>query len=219
MKIRFGTILVFTLFIFLFSGLLPLPGIERPIHRISTSKQVVALTFDDGPSSNTRRLLEILKQNHVKATFFVTGEHAIQYPDDLKMIYAGGHEIENHSYSHSHLLFHGYFFTRNELMKTDEIIRLFTGETPKFFRPPYGQYDLLTLKASADQKLIPVLWSTTAYDWKNPGPDKIEKNVLNGLRPGAIILFHDHDNDDQMLEVLPDVIAKIRSKGFSFAEL
>jgi len=155
--IRLVWVAFITFVLFFFSGIMPFPGILRPISSIQTSDRVVALTFDDGPSALTPELLEILKKNKIKATFFVTGEHALQSPDLIKKIHDEGHEIENHSYSHPHLLFHGYFFIRTQLMKTQEVIRLLTGETPRFFRPPYGQSDILVLEAASKEKLKPAL--------------------------------------------------------------
>ena len=93
-------------------------------HRVNTSKKVVALTFDDGPSSHTQEILDILRLHNVQATFFLLGKHAEQHPNLVRQIYEEGHDIGNHSFSHEPLIFKSLAFIREEINKTDQIIRL-----------------------------------------------------------------------------------------------
>jgi chitin deacetylase len=95
----------------------------RCIHRVHTSEKVIALTFDDGPSSQTKEILDVLRLNEVPATFFILGKNAEQFPDLVRQISEEGHDIGNHSYSHQPLIFQSLAFIQEEIEKTDQIIK------------------------------------------------------------------------------------------------
>lgn len=93
----------------------------RCIHRVHTSEKVIALTFDDGPSSHTKEILDVFRLNEVPATFFILGKNAEQFPDLVRQIYEEGHDIGNHSYSHQPLIFKSLAFIQEEIEKTDQM--------------------------------------------------------------------------------------------------
>ncbi len=181
-------------------------------------KKEVALTIDDGPSpKTTEKILKILKDNGIRATFFVIGKNAERFPELLKEIAAQGNEIGNHSYSHPNSLLLSPSKLRNELAKTDKIIRKITGKKPIFFRPPSGNFGYNLSFIAASLKYTMVLWWIDTYDWKEPGKEKVMKIIKNHLTNGAIILMH--ENHKTTIEALPEVIKYIKSKGYKFVTL
>ncbi len=188
------------------------------VWRGSINKKEVALTFDDGPSpKTTEKILKILRDNHIHATFFVIGKNAERFPKLLKEISDEGNEIGNHSYSHPNSLLLSPSKLRQELSKTDKIITKITGKKPKFFRPPSGSFGYNLSFIAASLKYTMVLWWIDTYDWKEPGKKKVMEIVKYHLTNGAIILMH--ENHKTTIEALPDVIKYIKSKGYKFVTL
>ncbi len=163
------------------------------VWRGSIHKKEVALTFDDGPSpKTTEKILKILEDNHIHATFFVIGKNAERFPKLLKKISDAGNEIGNHSYSHPNSLLLSPSKLRQELSKTDKIITKITGKKPKFFRPPSGSFGYNLSFIAASLKYTMVLWWIDTYDWKEPGKDKVMEIIKYHLTNGAIILMHEN---------------------------
>lgn len=184
---------------------------------IKTTRPVLALTFDDGPHPElTPKLLDILRQKGVRATFFVLGGNVAKYPEIARRIVAEGHEIANHSYSHPALPRLGAARLKDEVGGTCDIIQQVTGRRPASMRPPYG-----ALNASVEHALLRdyglniVLWSVDPLDWKRPGAAEVARRLVEGARPGAILLAHDiHPGT---IEAIPEVIAQLKSQGYTFA--
>lgn len=184
----------------------------------------IAFTFDDGPDPHyTPRLLDLLQQHGVKATFFVLGSKAEQYPELIKRMYKEGHQIGIHNYRHVANWMMTPMRVRNKQVdRTADIVERITGERPQYYRPPWGCVnlgDLLLLRKS--YRII--LWSVMAWDWK-PGGDagKLKRILMNNIKPGSIILLHDSgetlgaDNDapEYMLKALQDVLQEIKTLGY-----
>ena len=151
----------------------------------------VALTFDDGPASPfTEQILDILRNRQVTATFFVCGQNVERYPEILRRIYAEGHEIGNHAYSHPFFYFRSRAFMAAEIDRTQEAIEGITGQRPTLFRPPFGVRWRGIYAVLRERGLRLVTWSDTGYDWKY-GTEDIVHKTLEGLGPGSIILLHD----------------------------
>jgi peptidoglycan-N-acetylglucosamine deacetylase len=194
-------------------------------HGDGTEKKV-ALTFDDGPNEPyTSEILKILKDNHIRATFFLMGENVETFPEAARAIVAAGHTIGNHSYDHRNLLSRTNAQVRAEIAKTEKAIQDTTGVKTTLFRPPYGDKDTLTLQQTRNLGYVMVEWSVSAEDWRKPGPDKIVKNVMHHIQNGDIILLHDgdkwrHGSDrSQTVQALPILIAQIRQEGFEFVTI
>ena len=177
---------------------------------------VIALTFDDGPhAQNTPRLLDMLKQAGVKATFFVVGQNAAQYPDILKRIVAEGHEIANHSYTHPVLASLSEFSVNDQLDKTREAVFQATGVTMKLLRPPYGALsEPQRRKAYADFGYRTILWDVDPEDWKYRDAARVEKEIVGRTRAGSIILTHDIHKST--VDAMPSTIEALLAKGFKF---
>jgi peptidoglycan/xylan/chitin deacetylase (PgdA/CDA1 family) len=186
-------------------------------YMVDTKEKVVALTFDDGPDPlYTNKILEILKAENIKATFFILGKNAQLNPFILNNIVSEGHEIGNHGYSHD---YHANMFI-NELIETDEVIFEIAKLHPHYYRPPGGLVPKGFVQSVMKNGYIITLWSIDSKDWQNPGADKITRNVVKYIFPGAIILLHDGgDGREQTIKALPDIIQTLKKEGYHFITL
>jgi peptidoglycan-N-acetylglucosamine deacetylase len=183
----------------------------------------IALTFDDGPNEPyTSEILAVLRQERVRATFFMVGENVERYPDTAREIVREGHAIGNHSYSHSNLVFDTNKRVRSEILRTEDAIAAITGERPTLFRAPFGDKDFLTIHQARRLGYTMIQWSVTAQDWRRPGVERICRNVLRHAHPGGIVLMHDgdegrHGSDrSQTVAALPILIRELRAQGYEF---
>jgi|GEM_PF-229621 len=187
----------------------------------SGDKREVALTFDDAPDDVfTPMVLDVLKREGVKATFFCVGNRIEKHPDVMRRIVAEGHVVGNHSYSHANLPKLSDEKFREEIRKTDRLIRQFTGYTPSFVRAPYGNISEEQIKWLASQKRKIVGWNVDSLDWKSLSREEVATNILAHVKPGAIILQHSAGGTGEDLtgtvEALPEVIGKLRADGVEF---
>ncbi|MGB9680349.1 MAG: polysaccharide deacetylase family protein [Thermoanaerobacteraceae bacterium] len=177
--------------------------------------KVVALTFDDGPSYEyTQKYVDILKSLDIKATFFVIGKNAEKYPKLLKYISENGNEIGLHSYSHFNMTKLKPEQIVDELYKNQKIVVDATSEKPTLFRPPYGAYNKTLLEISDALGLNVVLWNVDPDDWQSPGVQSVVNRVLNHVKDGSVILMH--EGKPNTLAALPQLIIKLKEKGYSF---
>jgi peptidoglycan/xylan/chitin deacetylase (PgdA/CDA1 family) len=176
----------------------------------------IAMTFDDGPSAeNTPRLLEMLKQRNIKATFFLIGQNVASNPDLVRRILAEGHEIGNHSWTHPQLSKLSDQRVSFEITKTQDAIKDASGFTPTLLRPPYGAITTRQREWIESQfGLNIILWSVDPFDWKRPGASVITQRILTEARPGAIILSHDIHK--QTVDAMPATLDGLMRKGFKF---
>lgn len=154
----------------------------------STEKKAVALTFDDGPSSFTGRLLDCLEANHAKATFFMTGTEIANFPDEVKRMKELGYELGNHTYDHTDLTTLSIEDINSEIEKVDTQLLELTGQGASVVRPPYGSVND-TVRSTVGTPMI--LWSIDTLDWKTQDPDSIVKEVMEHIEDGSVILMHD----------------------------
>jgi peptidoglycan-N-acetylglucosamine deacetylase len=176
----------------------------------------IAMTFDDGPSAeNTPRLLDILKQRGIKATFFLIGENAQANPNIVKRILAEGHELGNHTWTHPQLSKLSDDKVKSEISKTQDAIAAASGYTPTILRPPYGAITPRQKEwIERDLKLNVIIWSVDPFDWKRPGPAVVTQRILAGAAPGAIVLSHDIHK--QTVDAMPSTLDALISKGYKF---
>src|ERR1700760_532661 len=177
----------------------------------------IAMTFDDGPSAeNTPRLLEMLKQRNIKATFFLIGQNVVANPELVRRILAEGHEIGNHSWTHPQLSKLSDDRVTAEITKTQDAIKDASGYTPTLLRPPYGAITARQREWIENQfGLNIILWSVDPFDWKKPGASVITQRILSQTRPGAIILSHDIHK--QTVDAMPATLDALIAKGYKFA--
>ena len=177
---------------------------------IDPSKPMVALTFDDGPSQHTDRLLDILATHGGKATFFLVGGNVDYRPDTVKRITADGHEIGGHSIDHKQLTRLSSDEVMRQLSSPRERMYAITGTDSYLVRPPYGAYNDEVKRIAAGLGIVFVNWSVDTLDWKYRNAETVHKKIMNSAYDGAIILCHDiHKTTvDAMETVIPALIAK-----------
>ena len=172
----------------------------------------VALTFDDGPDlTYTPQLLEGLAKRNVKATFFITGKNAETYPDLVKQMHEAGHLIGNHTYSHLQLNCSNREKFREELIRTNEIIREITGEEVVYVRPPYGSWDK---SFEEELNMFPVLWTIDPLDWCTNDSACVINKVLPKVKENAIILMH--DEYASTVTAALQIVDELQKEGYSF---
>ncbi|MDO4336655.1 MAG: polysaccharide deacetylase family protein [Eubacteriales bacterium] len=150
--------------------------------------KTIALTFDDGPSSFTDRLLDCLEENNAKATFFMVGEEIVNFPDEVKRMEELGCELGNHTYSHTDLTELDAAGISDAIGKTDQLLLELAGHGATVLRPPYGSVND-TVVATVGTPMI--LWSIDTLDWETLDAEKTVDTVLSQVEDGSIILMHD----------------------------
>lgn len=183
---------------------------------VNVDGSYIAMTFDDGPSEKlTPKLLNLLAAHHIKATFFVIGQNAAEYPELVRRAAREGHEIANHSWSHPSLGKMSDEAVRRELQKTDDAIKSATGVRPTLMRPPYGSItDRQKKWIHNDFGYQVIIWDVDPLDWKRPGPTVVCNRILKETRPGSIVLAHDiHPGT---IEAMPATLDQLEAKGFKF---
>ena len=182
------------------------------VQEVDGAPRRVALTFDDGPHPYyTEQLLDGLKERGVKATFFVTGEHAKLHPDVIQRMYEEGHLIGNHTYSHIQLRKNNQEAFREELIRTNEVIGEITGGEGLYVRPPYGSWDKSFEK---ELNMIPVLWTIDPLDWCSHDASCVADKVLKKVKENDIILLH--DCYDTTVEAAFQIVDELKEKGYLF---
>ncbi|MFG3104811.1 polysaccharide deacetylase family protein [Streptomyces sp. NPDC048182] len=175
----------------------------------------VALTFDAGPSEHSARLLDILKEKQVPATFFLLGRHHIDtYPELVKRMAAEGHEVASHTWTHRILTESTPDQIREELEHPNREIARLTGHRPTLMRPPQGRTDDTVHDICRELGMSEVLWSVTAKDYKTDDSDLITKRVLDQVSRDGIILLH--DLYDGTVPAVPGIIDALKERGYVF---
>ena len=182
--------------------------------------KVVAITYDDGPSSPyTNQLLDILDRYQVKATFFEIGRNIEKHPEIVPMIVARGHELANHSYSHKYMMFKPREFLLSEIEKTDKLLQeLGVKQDSISFRPPFGlRFVVLSYLLSQMHKKL-IMWDVNSLDYKKTlTAEDIANRVIDNVRSGSIMLMHDSGGDrSKTLAATQAIVKTLQSKGYVF---
>ncbi|WP_230647287.1 polysaccharide deacetylase family protein [Streptacidiphilus sp. ASG 303] len=174
----------------------------------------IALTFDAGPGEDTPRLLDVLKREHVHATFFLLGaNHVMKHPGTVRRIAAEGHELGNHTWSHRILTGIGEAQVREELARTQDAVERITGRRPAVMRPPQGRTDGKVARVSRELGLAQVLWSVSAKDYATDDPAVIEKRVLDQAGRDGVVLLH--DIYPGTVPAVPGILAGLKQRGYT----
>jgi peptidoglycan/xylan/chitin deacetylase (PgdA/CDA1 family) len=194
----------------------PTNGPKISFSQCHVDGQYVAMTFDDGPhGANTPRLLEMLKQRNIKATFFCVGQCVAEFPEIAKRIVDEGHEIASHSWSHPNLIPMSEANVRDQLERTHQVIKQATGVEPKVFRPPYGNFTQRQRNwANATYGYKIILWDVDPLDWKIRNSAHVESEILKHTVPGSIILSHDIHKST--VDAMPATLDALLAKGYKF---
>jgi peptidoglycan/xylan/chitin deacetylase (PgdA/CDA1 family) len=176
----------------------------------------IAMTFDDGPHGvNTPRLLDMLKQRKIHATFFFVGQCVEEFPDIVKRIVAEGHEVGNHSWSHPQLSKMNDAAVHEQLQKTQDAIVQACGVTPKVMRPPYGAFTSRQCAwAHGTWGYKVILWDVDPLDWKVRNAEHVKAEILKQTVNGSIILSHDIHKTT--VDAMPETLDTLLSKGYKF---
>jgi peptidoglycan-N-acetylglucosamine deacetylase len=195
------------------------PASLKILRRGNPHEKLIALTFDDGPHPEyTSQLLAVLDYYDVKATFFCVGVQAQKYPQWVKMINQQGHEIANHTYDHFRLPKLPRSEKQYQIDENQRLIESLTGVTPRFMRPPGGQDDGETEQMLAQRKMVLAMWDVAINDTSS---GRLEQDLLavslRKVRPGSVLLAH--DGIQATIDMLPDLIEKLRGEGYRFVTL
>jgi peptidoglycan-N-acetylglucosamine deacetylase len=201
----------------------------RSVHKGPGKRKSVALTFDDGPSESSLRLLDYLSKQGVQATFFQCGINILRHPEIARRVSLEGHEVANHSFSHARLCprlgWKTQLISPNdiyvELASAQEVIVEEVGVCPTLFRPPYGLRWFGVGAAQQRLNLLGVQWTVIGRDWELPS-DQIAKLVLGKSAPGGIICLHDgrdiqpNPDTSDMLTAVKSIIPRLKDEGYNF---
>ena len=183
--------------------------------RAKSNKKVIALTFDDGPHpEKTPAILDVLKKHNVKAAFFCIGMNIAGNEEIIKRIHNEGHMIGNHTFEHS--TWYDLLPARamaEDMLKSDELIFSIIGERPRTFRPPYGVTNPMLAKAVKMMKYEVIGWSLRSRDTVKMDRVKVVDKIKRLMKPGAVILLHDHCTDSEL--VVDDIIEHAIKSGYT----
>lgn len=187
----------------------------EPVYQGQTAEQKVAIAVNvDWGEEVLPDMLQVLEQNNVKATFFVTGRFAEKFPELVQQIAAAGHEIGNHGYKHPHPDQLSVAQNQKDITQSEAILEKLTGSKPTLYAPPYGEHGQTCLQAAEQCGYTTILWTVDTVDWEQPAPSHdtlVQRVTGDKLTSGAILLMHPKTHT---AEALPDIISTIKAKGY-----
>lgn len=196
-------------------------GSSLPVRR-----KCMALTFDDGPyPPYTGRLLDVLKEKKIRATFFLVGEQARLYPDLVRRMVDEGHTVGLHAFRHRDFLKLTEEEKEKDLQQGKEILQSITGKKPNYWRPPHGFRDSSVMKIAEEKQLQVVNWSVIPRDWTGIDKQEIYNRVMDKAEDGAVVLLHDGDSPlykasrQATVDAVGPLIDSLREKGYHLVSL
>lgn len=184
--------------------------IER--QKEDTAVKKIALTYDDGPDPvYTEELLAVLEAENVRATFFLLGQEIAGQEETVKKMYAAGHILGNHTYSHVDLLGLSEWEALEQLRKTNEVIAACTGEYPQYFRPPFGR---CSESINKQISMLMIMWTLDTRDWECQDTGVIVENIVQNVKENDIILMH--DGYETTVEATRQIIPILKEQGYTF---
>ena len=191
---------------------------KLPIYGVETDKKEIAITFDAAYGSDeTVKIINILKEKNVTATFFLVGFWVDKYPDLVKTLDASGIEIGTHSNTHPYMSKLSASQMQTELTTSVEKIKNLTGKEVTLFRPPYGDYNDTLITLAENMKITPIQWSVDSLDWKGLNTSQMMARITPNVDNGSIILFH--NNSDHIVEALPVIIDTLTEQGYKLVHV
>ncbi len=190
---------------------------QNSYNSVETDRKILAMTFDDGPSAKlTPKLLDILKERGIKATFYVVGTRAAEHPEILQRMVDEGHEIGNHTWNHPTLTKLSSSGVKSQIDRSNAAIDKAVGIRPKTMRPPYGATNSrLNRSMNEDYGHKVIMWSVDPLDWKYRNAARVQREIVNGATPGGIILVHDIHSSS--VAAMPGTLDALKAKGYEFA--
>jgi peptidoglycan/xylan/chitin deacetylase (PgdA/CDA1 family) len=188
------------------------------IQRGNTHIKDIALTFDDGPHQvYTRKLLDVLNNLHVHATFFLVGKQVVKYPQLIQLEVLDGDEVGNHTYDHVNLTKIPSSRVGYELDACDLAIERAIGAPVTFLRPPGGDFNPAVINEVARRYYVTALWTCDPGDYAKPGSDFLLQRSIDKLQNGSIVLLH--DGMPETMAILPALVTEARRRGFRFVTM
>lgn len=189
------------------------------VFQMKNQPRSIALTFDDGPSEKTTpKVLKLLKENNIKATFFLIGQRIVNNPELTKQIIEEGHCVGGHSSTHEGFQSLNFSSKKEEILEGQRILNAYLKERSCLYRPPRGILSLRQLLFCIGKGLTTVMWSQDSLDHKNKGKDFVLDRIKNmPLKGGDILLLH--DASEYTHEALPEIIQHIRARGLKFCTI
>lgn len=196
--------------------------------RHGPNQKVVALTFDDGPDEQyTPRLLNLLGDMNIRATFFVIAEKAMRNPLIIEHMKREGHDIQIHGLTHAFVPFLSSRRTKQQITESAQVLDQRFGVKTRFYRPTWGLCNACTLFATRFGPHRLVTWSIMVGDWRRSSGEALLQRIIDGIRPGSIIVLHDSDDTfgaeagapNQVLDLIPELVHTIHTRGYQFETL
>lgn len=189
------------------------------VNNIETKDKVVYLTFDDGPTKETSKIIDLLNDLDVKATFFLIGKNIEENKEETKLIIENGHDVGNHTYSHNRMIFKSPSYIKEEIDKTNNLIKSLGYDKEIFFRPPFGK-KLFVLPMYLNKiNQTTVMWNIEpeSYADVSVNAETIANHVKENVNNGSIILLHPmNDSTGKILESIRLIVEELQSEGYRF---
>lgn len=188
---------------------------QLPIYYVKTDKKQLAISFDCAWGVDyTDKLLETMKEEDIKCTFFTVEFWTTKHPEYVKKISEAGHEIGTHSSTHPYMSKLSKDAIIRELNTSSNAIEQITGIKPTVFRPPYGDYNDLLINTAKELGLYTIQWDVDSLDWKDLSVKQICERVIGRVKNGSIVLFHNQGL--HTAEALPTIISQLKGQGYEF---
>ncbi len=189
-----------------------------PIYNVETDKKQVAISFDAAwGADKTAKIVELLDEYSVGATFFLVGFWVDKYPDEVKLIHEHGYEIGTHSNTHPDLAKMSAEAVNLELTESIKKINAVVDTKVELFRAPFGAYNNTVLDMATSLGLQTIQWDVDSLDWKGLSGAEISKRVLSRVKNGSIVLFH--NNSDHILDALPIILDRLKKQGYEISAI
>lgn len=189
-----------------------------PIYSVDKEDKTIAISFDAAWGDEfTQEILDILKKEDIKTTFFLVGMWVDKYPEQVQAIADAGHEIGNHSSSHPDMTKLDKNKMKEELNSTNEKISKYKELDTFLFRPPFGAYNNDLIKTVEELGGYTIQWDVDSLDWKNEGAEQIVNRVVSNVKPGSIVLFH--NNAEYTTQALPTIIKELKDQGYTIVPI
>ncbi len=191
---------------------------KLPIYRVDKKEKVLSISFDAAwGNEQTQTLLDILKDNNVKSTFFLVGMWVDKYPESVKAISDAGHDVGNHSDTHPHLPQLTDEKITAQIEDCNNKIEKITGKRPILFRPPYGDYNNKVVEITNNLKMYCIQWDVDSLDWKDPTPNEMQNRIKTKIKPGSVILMHNGAKNTPT--ALPMILKTIKEEGYTIVPI
>ena len=191
---------------------------QLPVYSVQRDDKVAALSFDAAwGNEDTQTLIDILNKYKCHATFFVVGDWAERYPESVRALAEAGNEVMNHSSSHAHFSQLTAEQIVADISACNEKIAAVTGVEPTLFRCPYGEYDDHVIETVRGMGMEPIQWDVDSLDWKGISADEITQRVLQKIKPGSIVLFH--NAAEHTPEALPGILEALIANGYTLVPI